>query len=267
MMKKAPRKMQQPQDRIIPQVAPNKFNSTSTMYINDTLNSPNVDELLKCLSKRIFYHISQGINQPHDKDEEHFFEIFDERKHPISKNPNMLPNVADVYNFIHLIFETEKLSHECGILCLAYVERIMQTSNIRLLPENWRRIVLSALMVASKVWEDLAVWNVDFLSVFPSVDVQDLGRMEKKILSLLCFDVSLSAKQYAAYYFDLREMSTKDSNFPLKPLDKNGQQRLEERTKMSDDWSKFVPKGPDGKIKRSQSADWEPPKSPHAVLN
>ena len=25
----------------------NKFNSTSTMYINDTLNSPNVDELLR----------------------------------------------------------------------------------------------------------------------------------------------------------------------------------------------------------------------------
>ena len=110
------------------------------------------------------------------------------------------------------------------------------------------------------------MWNVDFLSVFPSVDVQDLGRMEKKILSLLCFDVSLSAKQYAAYYFDLREMSTKDSNFPLKPLDKNGQLRLEERTKLSDDWSKHVPKQGD-KFKRSQSADWEPPKSPHAVLN
>mmetsp|Transcript_17585 Transcript_17585/g.49494 ORF Transcript_17585/g.49494 Transcript_17585/m.49494 type:complete len:216 (+) Transcript_17585:1-648(+) len=213
-------------------------------------------------------HIGKGIINPHDKDEEVFFEIFDERKYPIVKGTNLqvLPNVADVYKFVHLIFETEKLSHECGILCLAYIERIMQTSNIRLLPENWRRVCLSALMVASKVWEDLAVWNVDFLSVFPNVTVQDLGRMEKKILSLLCFDVSLSAKQYAAYYFDLREMSAKESNFPLKPLDKNGQQRLKDRTKRSDDWSKHVPSDKT-RVKRSQSADWEPPKSPHAVLN
>tara|TARA_R110002050_G_scaffold114128_1_gene229445 strand:- start:913 stop:1041 length:129 start_codon:yes stop_codon:yes gene_type:complete len=35
------------------------------------------------MSKRILYHIGLGINNPLDKDEEKFFEIFDERKHPI----------------------------------------------------------------------------------------------------------------------------------------------------------------------------------------
>jgi len=194
----------------------------------------------------------------------YFFEIFDERKNPIVKGVNLavLPGVPDVYNFIFQIFETEKLSHECGILCLAYIERIMQNACIRLFSYNWRRIVLSALILASKVWEDQAVWNVDFLSVFPSIKVQDLAQLEKKILSLVMFDVSLSAKDYTRLYFDLREISTKA--FTLNPLDKDGQKTLEERTKRSDDWTKSVA---DPELKRTRSADHLPPRSPHAVLN
>ncbi len=67
----------------------------------------------------------------------------------------ILPGVPDVYNFIFKIFETERLSHECGILCLAYIERIMETSGIRLFSYNWRRVVLSALILASKVLDSL----------------------------------------------------------------------------------------------------------------
>ena len=51
------------------------------------------------------------------------------------------------------------------------------------------------------------MWNVDFLSVFPSVKVGDLAQLEKKILSLLRFDVSLAAKDYAQLYFDLKDLS------------------------------------------------------------
>jgi hypothetical protein len=246
---------------------PNKFNSTSTMYINDTLNSPNVDELLRCLAMRVQQHIIKGVNQPFDRNEEIFFEVFDERRLPIVKGANLavIPGVPEIYDFIFKIFETERLSHECGILFMAYIERIMETSGIRLFPYSWRRVVLSALILASKVWEDQAVWNVDFLSVFPSVKVGDLAQLEKKILSLLRFDVSLAAKDYAQLYFDLRDMS--GQGFPLKPLDKDGKARLEMRTKLSDDWTKMASQSSNPGIKRSQSAEWAPPKTPNAVLN
>jgi hypothetical protein len=63
--------------------------------------------------------------------------------------------------------------------------------------------------------------------MFPSTTPYDLGQMEKKLLSLLSFDVSLKASQYAQIYFDLRAKSNEDHFRELKPLDKEGQDRLE----------------------------------------
>ncbi len=44
-------------------------------------------------------------------------------------------------------------------LCLASA----RTTDTNSHPTNWRRITLAALMLASKVWEDLAVHNRDIL--------------------------------------------------------------------------------------------------------
>jgi len=40
------------------------------------------------------------------------------------------------------------------------------------------------------------VWNVDFLSVFPNVNVNDLNKLEKYFLGLLTYNVSLKASEY-----------------------------------------------------------------------
>lgn len=78
------------------------------------------------------------------------------------------------------------------------------------------------------MWEDQAVWNVDFLNVFPNLTVDDLNQLERHYLNSLQFNVSLKASVYAKYYFELRALSERDSqHFPLKPLDKEGQKRLE----------------------------------------
>lgn len=63
--------------------------------------------------------------------------------------------------------------------------------------------------------------------MFPSTTPHDLGQMEKKLLSMLSFDVSLKASQYAQIYFDLRANASEDHFRELKPLDKDGQDRLE----------------------------------------
>lgn len=92
------------------------------------------------------------------------------------------------------------------------------------------------------------MWNVDFLSVFPNMSVNDLGKLEKYFLELVDYNVSLKGseyvcpspcvfasltssrwwKRYAKYYFELRELAEKDSkSFPLKPLTTLGAHRLE----------------------------------------
>ena len=114
-------------------------------------------------------------------------------------------------------------------MMLAYIERIITLTGITIDASNWRRVVLSTLILASKVWEDQAVWNVDFCSVFPNVTTQDLASLEKVLLRLLQYNVSLKAGEYAKYYFELRQLAG-SKKFPLEPLDKEGAKKLETRS-------------------------------------
>ena len=51
---------------------------------------------------------------------------------------------------------------------------MLSNTGINLMIENWARVVLGGLLIASKVWDDHAVWNVDYCQIFPEMNVQDL---------------------------------------------------------------------------------------------
>jgi len=213
-----------------------KNNSTSTLFIKDTLNSPNVDEILRCMSVALLYHIKNGVSASEDK----LARVFSEKYYPLTKehvDVINLPDVSTIYRFIKLIFRVQKLPPECAILCLAYIERILGGQKIVLHPENWRRIVFGSIIIATKVWEDESVWNVDFLDLFPLLTLNDLNNTENKFLELLQFNVLIHASEYAKYYFELRALSQFDS-FPLEPLNKEMQHKLELR---SNSYKSFVP--------------------------
>ncbi|KAF2076786.1 hypothetical protein CYY_001912 [Polysphondylium violaceum] len=237
-----------------------KHNSTSSLYIKSSLSTPDNDEILRCMANALLYHIERG-SQPPQKT----IDIFSEEKYPITKGKldlKTIPTVDTIYKFVRDIFKAEKLDSECAIMCLAYIERIIAFTGVTLNPTSWRRIVLSALILASKVWEDQSVWNVDFLPVFDNLTAADLNGLERQFLALLQYNVSLTASVYAKYYFELRTFSKLDSNhFPLKPLDKLGVRRLEDHSKASE--YRVKP------FKRSASVDQINPPEIHtrAVLN
>jgi len=211
-----------------------KHNSTSSLYISSTMAQPDNDELLRCLATAILYHVEKGVQSPHKT----FYDIFNEEKFPITKSKvetRKMPDVDTIYKFLAMIFKAERLDAECGIMCLAYIERMITLTGLTLDPVNWRRIVLSALILASKVWEDQSVWNVDFLPVFDNLTAQDLNKLERQFLALLQYNVSLTASLYAKYYFELRTFSKLDStHFPLQPLDKLNAKRLEDHSQASE---------------------------------
>lgn len=245
--------------------------TTSTMMLQSTLTSPDVNQLIRCLALALYTHLQSAHENSPSASMLEIKEsaIFDEVQNRLWTESGLtdvnFPTVESIYKFIHAIFEVERLSHECAILCLAYIERMMRNSHVRLRPNTWRRIVLGALILASKVWEDQAVWNVDFLAVFPAVTVKDLGRLEAKYLNLLHFSVGLKASTYAKYYFELRKHFVSEEEFPLKPLDKDGQRHLEARSKSEQD---RVKSKAEGGTSRSHSVDFGvSPKSPPAVLN
>ena len=196
------------------------------MFIESTVSAPNLHELLHCMALAI-----HGIMQDSAKSiQKVYYDVFDERIVPLDSfsDTDNLPFVDAIRTFIDTIFYTENLSPECLIMTMVYISRLHNLSNLTIDATNWRKIVLSTMILASKVWEDLAVWNADFLDAFPALTTPHLAELEKVLLSLLKFNVSLKASEYAHYYFELRSLAIND--FPLEPLTKKEEKRLESKS-------------------------------------
>jgi len=227
-----------PKKKLPNHLRPQKFNSTSSLYIDSTISKPKNAELMHCIAVYLVKNIrdyKEATKQ--DKQYRDTSSVFDEALHPLtskSANTTDIPAVDAVEKLVKAIFKVGQLAPESLIMAVAYLERIAKTSGYYLFPYNWRRALLSALILASKVWEDQAVWNIDFIELFPLTTPADLGQLEKKILALLGFDVGLKASEYAKIYFDLRAQAanhcTEEHFIELKPLSKDDEEKLELQT-------------------------------------
>ncbi|KAM4710686.1 cyclin-Y-like protein 1 isoform 1-T1 [Anableps anableps] len=230
-----------------------KYSSCSTIFIDDsTVSQPNLKSTIRCVALAIYYHIK-------NRDSNRSLDIFDEKKHPLSREkvPDdysvVDPEHKLIYRFIRTLFSSAQLTAECAIVTLVYLERLLTYAEIDICPSNWKRIVLGAILLASKVWDDQAVWNVDYCQILKDITVEDMNEMERHFLELLQFNINVPASVYAKYYFDLRSLADDNNlSFPLEPLSNKRAQKLEAISRLCEDKYKDLSKSA---MRRSMSAD------------
>lgn len=131
-----------------------------------------------------------------------------------------VPTLDEVMAFYENFYERSQMEIDTIIMSLIYVERLIKETNGLLVPgtENWKSILFSCMVLASKVWDDLSMWNVDFSNVagrnyaLASFTLRRINELELALLKCLNFIVRVPASEYAKYYFLIRSMLMKSGN-------------------------------------------------------
>ncbi|XP_043783631.1 cyclin-Y-like protein 1 [Cervus elaphus] len=230
-----------------------KYSSCPAIFLDDsTVSQPNLRITIKCEILEIYYHIK-------NRDANRSLDIFDERSHPLTRErvPEEYfqhdPEHKFIYRFVHTLFSAAQLTAECAVVTLVYLETLLTYAEIDICPTNWKRIVLGAILLASKVWDDQAVWNVDYCQILKDITVEDMNEAETHFVELLQFHINVSTSVYARYYFDLFSLADDDNlSFPIAPFSTERAQSLEAISRLCEDKYKDLGRVA---VRRSFSAD------------
>ena len=159
-------------------------------------------------------------------------------KHPASlSRRERIPSLEEITYFFRFIFNKAQMESDCIIMSLIYVERLLRTTNggVRPTVGNWRSLLFSCMVMASKVWDDMSMWNADFSQACPVgvvFTVQRINELELAMLTVLKYNVKVLASEYAKYYFLTRSMMIRSGLasqdiVTSSPLDIEGAKKLE----------------------------------------
>jgi len=119
---------------------------------------------------------------------------------------------SDILKFMRKIIDTMSLANECILVSLIYLEKFMTTSKIEIRFSNWKPLLFTSILLASKFWEDLCFWNADFSEELNFYPLKSINRMESEFISLCDYNIYVSAELYAQYYNNVRQQFKRVGN-------------------------------------------------------
>eukprot|EP01126_Amoeba_proteus_P052896 TRINITY_DN6426_c1_g1_i1.p1 TRINITY_DN6426_c1_g1~~TRINITY_DN6426_c1_g1_i1.p1 ORF type:complete len:202 (-),score=18.45 TRINITY_DN6426_c1_g1_i1:353-958(-) len=155
---------------------------TERNLLRQTIEKPDTSVLLEGMADVLYNALQAGNRHPTPtKDPWIYYNPY------IGVNS---PTKDQILRFISDLIVDHKVMAECGVMAIAYIDRYLAlVRNACLHTKNIFPLVTTAIILATKVYEDDSVFNEDFLPTVSFFSSKDLNEMEKLFLSQLDFRV------------------------------------------------------------------------------
>lgn len=129
--------------------------------VQDTMEKPDIDATINCVCSVYRAHIENSLQSaqpaaPSPATARINLDIFrDDFEHPARHSrPAAAPTVATIQAFYQEFYQRSQMEHDTIIMSLIYVERLMKMTHgaLQPTPENWSSILITCMILASKVW-------------------------------------------------------------------------------------------------------------------
>ena len=193
-----------------------KSSSTSNIFLDTTISSPNVKNMIKAVSTILQSQLNEDLNLgktiskksdlyffSEEKYIDEFPQYFDKQR---IENIKKIPTLDDMINFIEALYNCVQFSSECCIISLIYINRIIALTGLSLQTTNWRPLIFVSLMISQKIWDDKYLSNGDFSYIYPFFEKNQLNILEMKFLEMIQYNVYVKLSVYMTFYLELKAL-------------------------------------------------------------
>ena len=178
-------------------------NTGSTIYVGTTMSAPDIDATIKCVCGVFRAHMIQSARDSRAGIDPIPFEEYDVFNDDYvtemmglsiqDGNEYEVPSFDIITQFYRDIFRKSQMESDCIIMSLIYIERLIKETNggVRPRNRNWKSLLFASMIMASKVWDDLSMWNSDFSKICASFTLQRVNQLEISMLSVLKYSVKV----------------------------------------------------------------------------
>ena len=113
-------------------------------------------------------------------------------------------DLLEISDWLHMLLTKAQCAP--GVLIVAYIyclRLLGQNELVNITMDNWKSITLTAILLASKVWDDLSMMNGDFAYI-TKFALQQINDWERAFLKGLRYNIQVQCNDYEKHFFDLR---------------------------------------------------------------
>jgi Cyclin len=134
---------------------------------------------------------------------------------PVTKFHALRPPSISIHDYCMRIYKYASCSPECFVLALVFIDRLIQRNALLLTSLNVHRVIITAVMLAAKFFDDQYFNNAYYAKV-GGVPTTEVNSLELEFLFSINFSLHVPTDVYEKYYGELGSLSA--ANDCLKAL-------------------------------------------------